>query len=212
MTSAKFITFEGADGSGKSTQAVMLSDRLKLFGISVTLTREPGGTDGAEQIRSLLVEGKAERWSPLCEALLHYAARRDHMEKTIIPSLEAGSWVVSDRFADSTMAYQGYGRQLGREMVERLHELVVGDLVPDLTIILDVPQHLGLHRAASRKGSEDRYERMEADFHARLCSGFLDIASHEPNRCVVMDAARTVDEIHNRIVDVAEKRFEIKLR
>jgi len=178
----RFITFEGGEGAGKSTQVRRLVERLDTAGIPALATREPGGAPGAEDIRRLLVSGDVARWDALTEALLHYAARRAHVKATIAPALAAGTWVVSDRFADSTMAYQGYGHGLGREAIDALHRLVVGDFAPDLTFILDLPVERGLARATAAARGEDRYERMDHAFHERLREGFLDIAGREPMR------------------------------
>lgn len=166
----------------------MLADSLRAAGLVVVATREPGGAPAAEDIRGLLVQGAVRRWSPVTETLLHYAARREHLDGTILPALAAGPWVVCDRFADSTMAYQGYGLELGREFVTALHRLVVGSIAPDLTLILDLPVDEGLTRAAARAGGEDRYERMDRAFHERVRQGFLAIARDEPERCAVIDA------------------------
>ena len=195
MTPGKLITIEGGEGAGKSTQLTLLARALRAKGIEPVLTREPGGAPGAEDIRALLVRGSPGRWAPTTEALLHYAARREHLERTLLPALGKGRWVISDRFADSTMAYQGYGHKLGREAIERLHRLVVGDLAPDLTLILDIPVAEGLKRAAARPGNETRYERMDGGFHERLRQGFLEIARLEPGRCVVVDATGNVDAV-----------------
>jgi dTMP kinase len=196
----RFITLEGGEGAGKSTQSRRLAEALTQTGIAVVTTREPGGSPGAEAIRSLLVGGVPERWDGIAELLLHYAARRDHLARTILPALERGAWVVSDRFADSTMAYQGYGFGLGRETVEAVHRVAVGDLSPDLTLILDIPAADGLARAGKRDGEgSNRYERMPADFHERLRRGFLDIARREPARCVLIDAASDTDTIARAI-------------
>lgn len=184
----RFITFEGGEGAGKSTQIKLLCEHLEKRGIAFAKTREPGGTPGAEAIRGLLVQGDTDRWDAESEALLHYAARRDHVERMIHPALDAGIWVVSDRFADSTMAYQGYAHGLGREWVGRLHDLVLGDFAPDLTIVLDVPVAAGLARAGKRGGDETRYERLGTAFHQAVRDGFLDIARREPARCVVIDS------------------------
>ena len=166
--SGHFITFEGGEGAGKSTQIKLLAKALRTLGYDVVETREPGGSPGAEQIRTLLVTGEVGRWSPMSEALLHYAARRNHVETTVMPALRAGQWVVSDRFADSTMAYQGYGHGMGRERIEQLHALALGPFKPDLTLILDLPVEAGLRRAtAGHDGAEDRYERMDRAFHER---------------------------------------------
>ena len=199
MARGKFITLEGGDGAGKSTQAALLGEGLRGAGIDVVVTREPGGAPGAEEIRALLVEGGVSRWAPVTEALLHYAARREHLAQTIFPALDARRWVVCDRFADSTMAYQGYGLELGRDAIAGLHQLVVGDFAPDLTVILDLPVEAGLERAAAKAGREDRYERMDRDFHGRVRDGFLDIARRAPERCAVVDAAQPVDDVQKAI-------------
>lgn len=210
MTRGVFITLEGGEGGGKSTQVRLLAGALAARGIAVTVTREPGGAPGAEQIRALLVNGETGRWDPLSEALLHYAARREHLRHTILPALAGGRWVICDRFADSTMAYQGYGHGLGREVISALHEAVVGGLAPDLTLILDIPVEAGLGRAASR-GGEDRYERMDRKFHDRLREGFLDIARREPGRCAVIDAAGTVDEVQAAILGAVHQRLGVNV-
>lgn len=211
----KFITFEGGEGAGKSTQVTLLAASLRGAGLDVVTTREPGGAPGAESIRALLVEGEPDRWRPMTEALLNYAARLEHVETTIKPALAGGRWVLSDRFADSTVAYQGYGHDLGAETVKRLHRLVLGDFQPDLTIILDVPVDDGLARAAGRtdKASvrENRYERMDRAFHQRLRDGFLDIARRDPERCAVVDATRDTDAVHDWIRTLVHNRLGIKL-
>jgi len=202
----RFITLEGGEGAGKSTQQRRLSAWLRDSGREVVETREPGGSPGAEEIRKLLVIGAAGRWDALTEALLHFAARRDHLAQTVIPALERGAWVVCDRFADSTMAYQGYGHGLGREVVTALYEIVVGDLAPDLTLILDLPVEEGLARAGRRNGAqaggaggEDRYEQMDIAFHQRLRDGFHDIVAREPDRCLLIDAQGDEDRVAERI-------------
>jgi dTMP kinase len=207
MERGKFITFEGGEGAGKSTQIRRLAERLVSAGVPTTVTREPGGSPGAEQIRSLLVNGAADRWSATSEALLHFAARRDHLEKTILPALEAGRWVLCDRFVDSTMAYQGYGHLLGREIIEQLQSIVVGKQLPDLTLILDIDAKDGLQRAGTRAGGEDRYESMELAFHQRLREGFLDIAKRSPERCALVDAAGTIDDIAGQIDALVRRRL-----
>lgn len=211
MTRGVFITFEGGEGSGKSTQAQLLGCALAATGIEVMVTREPGGAPGAEQIRALLVNGETGRWDPMSEALLHYAARREHLRHAVLPALAGGRWVVCDRFADSTMAYQGYGHGLGREVIAALHAAVVGDLAPDLTLVLDMPVEAGLARAASR-GGEDRYERMDRTFHQRLREGFLDIANREPRRCAVIDATATVDQVQAAVRGVVRDRLGVDVR
>ncbi len=203
----RFITLEGGEGGGKSTQARLLTDFLSARVGEVVLTREPGGAPGAEQIRALLVDGDVQRWDATTEALLHFAARRDHLVNTVRPALERGAWVVSDRFADSTMAYQGYGHGLDRRAIAGLYRLCVGALKPDLTLILDLPVEEGLARAAGRQGGEDRYERMDADFHRRLRDGFLEIARREPERCAVVDASRDIVSVHAAIADTVRQRL-----
>jgi dTMP kinase len=203
----RFITFEGGEGTGKSTHAAMLAQRLKGLGIGVALTREPGGSPGAEMIRKLLVEGPVERWDGTTEALLHFAARREHLRSTVWPALKRGEWVVSDRFADSTLAYQGYGHGIDVKIFNQLYEVAAGGFRPDLTIILDLPIEIGLKRAAERRGSETRYESLPREFHARVRTGFLEIAAREPKRCVVIDATGTVDAIAGAIADAVRDRL-----
>lgn len=207
MTKGRFITFEGGEGGGKSTHVRLLVAALQKAGHPVVATREPGGSEGAEQIRKLLVEGEPGRWDALTEALLHTAARRDHLRATVWPALEAGRWVISDRFSDSTVAYQGAGHGLGTDMVERLQNIAIGDFAPDLTIILDLPAELGLERAGGRGGGEDRYERMDLAFHRRLRQGFLDIAARYPRRCAVIDASAEIEAVHAAIVAVVRARL-----
>ncbi|MGR0184427.1 dTMP kinase [Azospirillum aestuarii] len=207
MTRGRFITLEGGEGAGKTTQIRLLADALVKWEKRVVVTREPGGSPGAEEIRGLLVAGETGRWGPVTEALLHTAARRDHLERTVWPALEAGHWVICDRFFDSTMAYQGYGLGLGRELVATLQTAALGDFRPDLTLILDLPVEDGLARAAARRGGEDRYERMDVAFHHRLRDGFLDIAAREPGRCVVIDAAHPVETVQATILDHVTRRL-----
>ena len=203
----RFITFEGGEGTGKSTQAALLTQRLRQLGIGVVLTREPGGSPGAEMIRKLLVEGPVERWDGTTEALLHFAARREHLRSTVWPALKRGDWVLSDRFADSTLAYQGYGHGVDRKIFDQLYEVAVGDFRPDLTLILDLPIETGLLRAATRRGIETRYESLPRDFHARVRSGFLEIAAQDPKRCMVIDATGSIDSIAAAIADAASERL-----
>ena len=228
MTPGKFITFEGGEGAGKSTQVTRLAIALRAKGIEPVLTREPGGAPGAEEIRALLVQGSPGRWTPMTEALLHYAARSDHLERTIRPALKQGRWVISDRFADSTLAYQGYGHELGRAPIESLHRVVVGDLAPHLTLVLDIPVREGLKRAAKRAsessralkndaplsgrgaGKDNRYERMDVAFHERLRQGFLEIARLESGRCVVVDAAQDVDAVAAQVWAAVQSRLLAK--
>ena len=202
-----FITLEGGEGTGKTTQARRLAENLRDRGLAVVAVREPGGTPGAEEIRRLLVSGGVERWDPMCEALLLFAARRDLVERIIRPALLQGRWVVCDRFADSTMAYQGHGHGLGRQPVETLHRLAVPDLVPDLTVILDLPVEEGLRRARQRRGDEDRFERLTPAFHERLRAGFREIAQRAPERCAIVDAVGPVEAVGARVQDVVERRL-----
>ncbi|MBF0374443.1 MAG: dTMP kinase [Alphaproteobacteria bacterium] len=203
----RFLSFEGGEGTGKSTQLRLLADALRDGGLDVVTTREPGGSPGAEQIRRLLVEGEPGRWDGMTEALLHYAARRDHLRATVHPALDRGAWVLTDRFADSTLAYQGWGHGLDRAVLERLDALAIGGFRPDLTLVLDLPAIQGLARAAGRGGAEDRYERMDVTFHERLREGFLDIARREPGRCAVIDAAGDPDHVHRSVLKVVRERF-----
>lgn len=183
-----FTTFEGIEGSGKSTQIRHLAAAGEGAGARVRLTREPGGSAVAERIRDLLLHPPAEGNSAMSEALLHYAARREHLDHVILPALRAGQWVICDRYADSTMAYQGHGFGLGAATVATLHDLVIGAFAPDLTIVLDLPVELGLARAKTRSPAGDRYERLDAAFHQRVRDAFLHIARAEPERCIVIDA------------------------
>ncbi len=202
MPAGRFISFEGIDGSGKSTQVRLLAARLREGGGEVVETREPGGAPGAELIRRLLVEGATGRWSPETEILLFTAARRDHLERTVGPALARGATVISDRFADSTRVYQGVARAALRDVVDRLHALTIG-VEPDLTLILDLPPEVALGRGLARGGPEDRFERFGADFHARLRDGFLALAAEFPGRCRVISAAGTAAEVAARVAAVA---------
>jgi dTMP kinase len=207
----RFITFEGGEGAGKSTHVRLLAEALRAARLSVVETREPGGSPGAEEIRELLVHGAVARWDPVSEALLHFAARRDHVARVIAPALAAGDWVLSDRFADSTMAYQGYGHRLGREVIEQLYALAVGDLAPELTVILDLPVEDGLARAGSRNSGGTRYENMDRAFHDRLRKGFLAIAEREPKRCVVIDGSESVEAVHRAVKEAVRDRLGVTL-
>ncbi len=207
----RFITLEGGEGSGKSTQVARLAEALRRSGVTVHATREPGGWPTAELIRKLLVEGEPGRWQPESEMLLHFAARAEHVHHVIKPALAGGTWVVSDRFADSTMAYQGYGLGIAREAIAAVQHAAIGGFAPDLTIVLDCDVGLGLARAAGRAGNEDRYERMDRAFHERLRQGFLEIARQDPGRCLVVDAAAELDVVAARVAAVVEARFAVKL-
>ncbi len=195
MARGLFITFEGGEGAGKSTQVDRLVPRLATLGREVVRTREPGGSLGAEAIRGLLVAGETDRWSPIAETLLMYAARRDHIERVILPALERGAAVVCDRFADSTRAYQGVAGGAPAGLIEALERHVLDGAWPDLTIVLDLPVETGLARAAARASVENRFEAKGLDFHRRLREAFLAIARTEPDRCVAIDGARAPDAV-----------------
>ena len=213
----KFISFEGGEGGGKSTQLKLLATALQESGIDVLETREPGGSPDAELIRTLLVEGETDRWDAQTETLLHFAARRDHLNKVILPALNKGQWVLTDRYADSTMAYQGYGHGVSKKAIHGFYQFIAGNKQPDLTIILDLPAAEGLARAdvrANEKASkiqqkEDRYERMGLEFHSRLRDGFLDIARKNKKRCMVIDATKSIEEIQTNIRKLVFKRFRL---
>lgn len=189
-----FITFEGIDGSGKSTQVRMLADRLRDEGREVVLTREPGGSPGAEEIRRLVLEGDPDRWSAETELLLFTAARRDHLERTIEPALAAGKTVICDRFADSTRMYQGLSRGDLREKVDVLHNLMIGR-EPDLTVLIDMNPEIGLTRALGRQGTEERFEDFGPDLQRRMRGGFLDLARAHPDRFRVIDGGRDRESV-----------------
>ena len=210
MPSGKFITFEGGDGAGKSTQIKRLAAAIEKTGLTVTVTREPGGSRGAETIRAMLLDPDAE-WDPPTEALLHFAARADHYTTKIAPALKEGAWVLCDRFADSTRAYQGYGLGLDMGAIEALYEIALDDFVPDLTIILDIPVENGVERMIERGADPDRYEKMDTDFHERLRQGFLEIAKQDPDRCAVIDANNDIDTVTGRIFDCVETRMGVTL-
>jgi dTMP kinase len=202
----KFLTLEGGEGTGKSTQALRLVDRLRARGLEVVATREPGGTPGAEALRALLVQGGADRWSPTAEVLLMYAARADHLERVIRPALERGAWVVSDRFADSSRAYQGAGGGADPELIERIDRAVVGLDQPDLTLVFDLPVETGLERAQAR-GGDARFEAKGVTFHQRLRDSFLELAAMRPERCVLIDAAADLDAVTERVWREVEFRL-----
>lgn len=208
----KLITLEGGEGAGKSTQAKMLVDALSRAGIEAVATREPGGAPGAEAIRELLVNGDGDRWDPFSETLLHVAARHDHVTKTVRPALEAGKWVVSDRFLHSTRAYQGYGQGQNLAAIDTLHDVALDGLVPDLTIILDLDVETGLGRAQARgDGAGTRYEEMGAEFHRRVRKGFLDMAEQNPDRMIVLDGNVKLETVAAGIAAAVARHFEIEL-
>jgi dTMP kinase len=207
VTRGQFITLEGGEGTGKSTQAARLVARLKARGIDVVHTREPGGSPGAEEIRHIALNGDAGRWSPLTETLLMFAARSDHLEKTIRPALDAGRWVVCDRFADSSRAYQGGGGGTPADFIETLDGAIVGDTQPDLTLIFDLPVEVGLERAFGRGLFETRFESKGLEFHERLRRRFLEIAAEKSDRCVIIDATGDEDAVAARVWAAVEGRL-----
>lgn len=206
----RFITFEGGEGTGKSTQAKRLLARLEAKKIPCILTREPGGSPGAEEIRNLVLQGDPARWEPLTEALLFYAARADHTDRTIKPALGSGKWVICDRYSDSSYAYQGGGRGLNRETVRRIEAIAIGDFKPELTIILDQDPEIGLARVASRTHKETRFEEFDLEFHRRMRKSFLDIARRAPDRCAVIDSNQDVAAVEEAVFQVLKTRLRIK--
>ncbi|OJU54302.1 MAG: dTMP kinase [Brevundimonas sp. 67-6] len=207
MQRGRFITFEGGEGAGKTTQARLLVERLRARGLDVLQTREPGGSPGAEEIRNISVSGEADRWSARTETLLMYAARSDHLERTILPALEAGRWVVCDRFADSSRVYQGAGGGTPESLIEALDDAVVNGDQPDLTLVFDLPVEVGLDRAFGRGLFETRFESKGLAFHQKLRDGFLEVAERHPERCVVLDATGEVDDVSARLWAVVEERL-----
>ncbi|TDE35631.1 dTMP kinase [Antarcticimicrobium sediminis] len=201
---ARFITFEGIDGSGKSTQARRLADALRAAGHAVVLTREPGGSPGAEEIRSLVLEGDPDRWSAQTEILLFTAARRDHLERTIEPALAAGKIVICDRFVDSTRMYQGLSRGDLRALVDTLHDLMIGR-EPDLTLLIDLDPDTGLTRARGRQGHEERFEDFGPDLQQRMRAGFRALAREFAPRFRIIDGARTEEEVARDVFSVVEQ-------
>jgi dTMP kinase len=202
----RFISFEGGEGAGKSTQIRRLADRLADAGIDAITTREPGGTEGAEAIRSLVTEGAADRWSPLTETLLFVAARQDHVERLIRPALDGGTWVLCDRFMDSTRVYQGVAGTLGLEKIDQLHRSIFGDMKPDLTLVLDLPVKAGLARRHG-SGEINRFDRMVTSFHDDVRQGFLNLAKAEPARFGVVDAMPSEDEVAEAIWELIDDRW-----
>lgn len=200
MTRGRFITLEGGEGAGKTTQAGLLAAALEARGLAVLRTREPGGSPGAELLRGILLRGEID-WSPRAETLLHFAARAEHLTKAIVPALEKGSWVVCDRFYDSTMAYQGFGQGADRGFIAAQIGLL--GIVPDVTIVLDVAEPVAAERLRQRGVLADRYERLGVAFHARVREGFRAIAASEPGRCVLVDASGDVQAVHAAVVAAA---------
>ncbi len=203
MHKGRLISFEGGEGTGKTTQIEKLKNWLETKNIEVLLTREPGGSEGGEEIRQLFVQGKAKRWMPMSEILLLYAARYDHVERLIKPALNHGSWVLCDRFYDSTFAYQGYGHKISLDMLKNLHQIVLEDFKPDVTFLLDIDVKKGLKRAIQRESEknikEDRFESLDLSFHEKLRQGYLTIAKEDNKRIKVINAD---DNIENIFVDI----------
>lgn len=208
-----FITFEGGEGAGKSTQIALLEQWLKNQGKNVVRTREPGGSEGAEEIRSLLVNGSKDRWDRLTELLLFSAARRDHLVKKIIPAVQNGEIVICDRFADSTIAYQCFGYGFDKEVYKQasdLYTLIAGSFYPNLTIILDIDPRVGLTRSRSRCGNtEQRFEDMDISFHENLRRGFLYLSEQDKTRYIVINANQPVEKVHQDILQMIEERIEL---
>jgi dTMP kinase len=207
---ARFISLEGGDGSGKSTQIARLVTALTKRGIDTLATREPGGSKGAEEIRKLVLTGEPGRWDVMTETLLMFAARNDNVAKAIKPALKAGTWVICDRFTDSTYAYQGAGGGLARETIRRMETLVLHDFRPDLTLILDVPVDIGIARTHGRAHDETRFEKFNLEFHERMRQAYLAIAKRDPMRCVVIDAAQDEDTMAKEIWTAVAQRYKLK--
>lgn len=202
-----FITLEGGEGAGKSTLVKALESWLAERGRDVVVTREPGGTPGAELLRDILLTGATDRWSPVTEALLMYAARVDHVERLIQPALERGAFVICDRFADSTLAYQGTAGGVPAERIRQIHAASLGDFHPDLTLVLDIDPRIGMQRTLDRGESATRFERLGLDFHNRLRRAFLDIAAADTERCVVIDAGQSPENVTGSAISALESRL-----
>jgi dTMP kinase len=206
------IVIDGVDGSGKGVQSKRLLRAFIDAGETAILTREPGGSAAAEEVRELLVKGDPEKWDSMTELLLMYAARRSHLRDTIWPALAAGDWVISDRYADSSRAFQGIAGELGLATVERIHRLVVGEFEPALVLILDLPESIALTRAQERGGDEDRFEKKGNGYHARVRAAFLQIAEADPSRYRVIDADQDRASVNSDIIDAVNARFSLQLQ
>ena len=209
MARGRLITLEGGEGTGKTLQAERLCAALEDRGIEVLPTREPGGSPGAEEIRQLLVNGPATRWDSLSEAMLHAAARRDHLLRTIRPALRRGLWVVSDRFVDSMTVYQGSAQGADASALAQLNALTLEGFEPDLTLILDIPVEEGLRRAGMRTAHASRYERMDEEFHRRVREGFIAVARRAPGRCAIVDASRDTGTVQRAIEKIVAERLSV---
>lgn len=203
----RFIAIEGVDGAGKGVQSRLLRDELQGSGVDVLLTREPGGSPGAEEIRNLLVHGAADRWDAMTELLLIYAARRDHLVKTIWPALQQGRWVISDRFADSSRAFQGIAGGLGLELVDSIHAQVAGNFAPDLTIVLDLDPEQSLARTIARGGSEDRFEKKGVEYQRAVRDAFRQLARRSPRTHVLIDAGGSVEAVAHEVLRAVTERL-----
>ena len=211
MTKNKMIVIDGVDGSGKGVQTRRLHQALRQAGLASILTREPGGSAAAEDIRKLLVEGEPDKWDSMTELLLMYAARRSHLNDTIQPALKRGDWVVCDRFADSSRAFQGIGGDLGLPVVDSIHQLVVGSFAPDLVLILDVPESVALQRALTRGGGEDRFEKKGAQYQAKVRQAFKRMAASDDRRYQLIDANQSIDAVTGQIFDTVNRQFQLSL-
>ncbi len=213
--SGRFITFEGGDGCGKSTQVKLLAEYLQSKGIMPVLTKEPGGTPEGQVLRQLLVTGDKDKFDAISECLLYYADRRNHLNKVVWPALKADKWVISDRYADSTEAYQyyGYDKRVDISVLNGLYKIVAGDFKPDLTIILDIEPEVGMRRsfakAETMEVKELRFESRQMEFHQNLRRGFLEIAAREPERCVVINADADIETVHRQILRIVEERLGV---
>ncbi len=220
MKKGLFITLEGGEGTGKSTQIKLLHAALAAAGVDAVTTREPGGTPQAERIRSFVIQRDAGHFDAVTEALLMMSARREHLVDKIWPAMEKGQWVISDRFADSTRAMQGYGMGMAQAEIEKIYTVIAGDFQPDLTFIFDIDPEVGLKRSLKQlavtsnqtEATEDRYERMGMPFHQRLRQGFLEVAKAFPKRCVIIDATQDVAAIHRQLLKTVERRFGVSGR
>ncbi len=206
------IVIDGVDGAGKGVQSRLLHQAFQDAGLTCVLTREPGGSPAAEEIRELLVCGEPEKWDSLTELLLMYAARRAHLRDTVWPALERGSWVISDRFADSSRAFQGIAGGLGLELVEQLHRITVGDFRPGLVLILDLDEEIALARAAARGDGEDRFEKKGAGYQRRVRQAFRQIAESDPEQYRLIDAGADIESVRDRILQAVNQRFGLELR
>jgi len=206
------IVIDGVDGSGKGVQTRRLLQALVDAGQQVILTREPGGSTAAEEIRELLVTGEPEKWDSMTELLLMYASRRSHLRDTIWPQLELEKWVISDRYADSSRAFQGIAGNLGLDTVERVHQIVVGSFKPELVLILDIPESIALARARDRGGDEDRFEKKGASYHAKVRDAFLQIATSDQRQYQVIDANQGMDQVSDDIIAAINARFGLGLK